>query len=333
MPVPASETLDLVFLGCGEAALMHGRTLSRLDGVRVHFASRDHERAESFREERDGGRAYGSYASAIEDDDIDVAMVTTPPSRHLELTLRALDAGRHVIVEKPAFLHTRDFDRVRKAEADSGRRTFVAENYYYKPLRERLHRILGEGLIGEPLFINVDAVRKQEAPGWRSDPELAGGGALFEGGIHWINFMASLGLDVVRASGHRAGTDGGPDGSAVVVLDYRGGAVGTLCYSWEVPSPLRGLRISKIYGREGSVTFESNGAFVFLHGRRTRFYVPRPLDIAGFSGMFRDILAAVRTGDEPAMTLDMAERDVRLVRQACESFRASAADGPRGESP
>lgn len=338
----AGGGIGLAFLGCGSAARMHTRTLRRVaPDARLHYASRDASRAEAFRARHGGAGAFGSYREAIADPGIDAVLVVTPPDSHLELTLEALEAGKDVIVEKPAYPRPDDFGPVREAVARTGRRVLVAENYFYKPLRERLERIVAEGVVGDPLFLRVNAVKRQEAEGWRADPERAGGGALMEGGIHWINLMAGLGLEVERVHGFRpgrpagardgdhgpvdepgAGRAGPPDErSALVVFEYAGGAVGTLAYSWEVPSPLRGLRISRIHGTRGSVTFESNGVFVFVHGERTRFHVPRPWDISGYRAMFEDFLGALRTGREPRMTLEMAERDVRLVHDAYRSFR------------
>jgi len=377
-PLPAE--FQLVFLGCGEATRMHSRTLGRLaPEVGLRFASRTRQRAEEFRRRFGGVAAYGSYEEALGDPEVDVALVATPPSSHRELTLRALETGKHVIVEKPAFPRPEEFEEVREAAEVAERRVLVAENYHYKPLRKRLRRIVTEGTVGRPLFVRVDAVKRQRPGGWRADPERTGGGALLEGGIHWINFMAGLGLEVVGAVGFPAGPGAGVRGGAperaepkvgpggdegpgrgadpskpaggrgvrtppdardppavpapteesvLVVLRYAGGAVGTLSYSWEVPSPLKGIRISKIYGTEGSVTFESNGIFVFLRGRRTRLHVPRPWDIGGYRGMFSDFVEALRTGRKPAMTLEMAERDVRLVREAYDDRVPFHADEP-----
>lgn len=333
------DGLDLAFLGCGAATRMHARTLGRVaDGLRLHYASREADRAEAFRRRLGGAGAFGSYGEAIADSGIDVVLVATPPASHLELTLAALEGGKDVILEKPAFPRPHDFGPVREAAERTGRRVLVAENYHYKPLRERLARILADGLVGDPLFLQFNAVKRQEARGWRADPALAGGGALLEGGIHWINLMAGLGLEVrgvrgFRAGGPRGSRSGDESGSpgqteargreersALVVLEYAGGAVGALTYSWEVPSPLKGLRVSRIWGTRGSVAFESNGVFVFVHGERTRLYLPRPWDISGYRAMFTDFLDALRTGREPRMTLKMAERDVGLVHEAYRTF-------------
>jgi hypothetical protein len=101
------------------------------------------------------------------------------------------------------------------------------------------------------------------------------------------------------------------------VLDYAGGAVGTLLHSWEIRSPLGGLRLSRIYGTAGSIAFESNGLFVAACGRRKRVLLPGLLDLAGYAAMWGDFLEALATGCEPLMTLGRARWDTELVRAAC----------------
>lgn len=335
-----SEPIHIAFLGCGQAAATHARTLRSLDrGIRMHFASRDRAKADRFSNDLGGVGAFSSYEAALEESRVSVVVVTTPPDQHLALALAALTAGKDVIVEKPAFFQPADFAVVREAARRVDRRVFVAENYFYKPLRSRLVAVLEEGIVGDPLLLQLNAVKHQRVDGWRADPLRAGGGGLFEGGIHWINLISNLGMEVERVSGIRAGGkaagtgatpgDGGGDGkgdgkgvaeSVVVTLQYRGGMVGTLAFSWEVPSPLRGVRISTLYGRRGSVWFESNGIFMVARGSRTRFFFPGIRDLAGYRAMWTDFLDALRTGREPAMTLDLAERDVRMVRDVYRSI-------------
>jgi predicted dehydrogenase len=316
--VPGAAT-NLVFLGCGAAAAAHSRTLARMGAsVRRFYASRTAAKAAAFERRFRGAGSYGSYEAALADGRTDVAFVATPPSTHLELTLEALAEGKHVIVEKPAFLQVADFDTVAAAARTAGRRVLVAENYAYKPLARTLQRLLGAGEVGDLRFVQLNAVKAQDsAGGWRADEGAAGGGALFEGGIHWIDLLAHLGPRVSSARGFRAGDPERPERSSVVVLDYAGGAVGTLLHSWEIRSPLRGLRLSRIYGTAGSIAFESNGLFVAACGRRKRVLLPDPLDLAGTAAMWGDFLQALATGCEPLMTLGRARWDTELVRAAC----------------
>jgi predicted dehydrogenase len=190
----------------------------------------------------------------------------------------------------------------------------VAENYCYKPLARVLRAIVGSGSRGEIRYVHIDAVKYQSVGGWRADPLT--GGALFEGGVHWMDLLANLGLRIETVHGFRPGDWQGPERSMLVVAEYEEGAVGTLAHSWEVPSLLRGLRISRIYGTRGAVAFESNGLFVRVSGARPRLIFPGLRDIGGYRAMFRDFLTALRTGSEPLMSLARAERGLELIEAA-----------------
>jgi predicted dehydrogenase len=302
--------LGLAFLGCGAATVMHSRTLRSLGApVRRFYASRTAETAHGLAQ-RLGGVAFPSYDEAITAPAVDAVFVATPPHLHRELTLSALRAGKHVIVEKPAFLTTADFGAVEAAGTAAGRLVLVAENYFYKPIARMLRETLARQALGRVLFLNVVALKRQDARGWRSDPALAGGGALFEGGVHWINFMGNLGLEVeaVRRFAPRHSSDS----SSLLVFEYAGGEIGTLLHSWEAHSPLRGLRTSRIHGTEGTVTFESNGLFALVNGRQRRLHLGGR-DIAGYRAMFRDFLATLTTGREPQFDLRRARRDHELL--------------------
>lgn len=304
----------IAFLGCGFATRIHTKRLRGMERVSLFYASRSLAKAEEFSRKAGGAGAFGSYEAAIADPRVEVIVVATPPTTHLELTLAALAAGKHVVVEKPPFLHASDFDTVRAARDAAGRRVMVAENYFYKPMAEALRTVIANGDIGEPRLLTINALKAQATENWRDDPSLAGGGALFEGGIHWINFMANLGLPVRRATGYRpGGRPGEPDRTTLAVFEYEGGAVGTLAYSWEIGSPLKGLRLSALYGTEGAATFETNGIFLAVRGRRRRVAMPGVADIPGYAAMWRDFLPALRENREPRFTFDAARRDMDLL--------------------
>jgi predicted dehydrogenase len=325
MALTTEEPINLVFLGCGFATRLHSKTLAGFkNDIRCYYASRDQSKAISFNQKYSGNGYFGSYEAAMIDPKIDVALIATPPIYHLDLAVQAMQAGKHVIVEKPPFLHAADFDIIRKAQAETKRSALVAENYFYKPVAIKLRKLLRAGLIGEVLFVHVNALKLQKTGNWRDDPGLSGGGALFEGGIHWINFIANLGLSVKSVRGLRPGQQNGIEKSMLVAIEYAEGAVGALYYSWEIPSLFKGLRLSKIYGRKGSITFESNGLIIIVNGVKTRVIIPKLIDIAGYKGMFRDFIHALRTGEEPQMTLELAQQDLKLVETIYQSLNKNS---------
>jgi len=235
-------------------------------------------------------------------------------------------AGKHVIIEKPPFFKSSDFDLVETERQKTGVQAMVAENYFYKPLRKKLEQVLAAGYIGEIRFMYFNATKKQTTGDWR-DEAIAGGGALFEGGIHWINFINNLGMKIRKVSGFDPVAKNlrgfqNPGGlkpmerSMQVVAEYEGGPVATLLYSWELGALINGLRISRIYGTKGSITFESNGVFMFIRGKKWKFILPGFADIGGSKGMFKDFFQAIQNGVDPAFTFAMAKHDLELVEAA-----------------
>lgn len=320
MPGP----VHLAFLGCGFITRVHCQHLRALGSdVTCSFASRDAGKADAYRREFGGEAAFGDYTAAIADPRVDAVVVAVPPRFHLDLTLQALAAGKHVLVEKPAFPTMADYLTVREARERAGRIVIVGENDHYKPLAVTLRRLLAEGVVGHLVFAHFTTIahRLKAADDWRNDEAMAGGDAFFEEGIHWLHVAGSLGPTITAAHGYRpAVSSDGPDRRAkslLVGFEYDSGAVGALYYSREIPSLFRGLRLSKLFGRDGVITFESNGAFVVARrrGRLPRLILPGFRDIRGYQAMYRDFVVGIRTGRPPEMQLDRAIDDQRLMDQ------------------
>ena len=315
--------VQVAFLGCGFITGVHSGHLRRLRGlIAASYASRDLRKAEAFRDRYGGVRSYGAYGDAIGDPGVDAVVVAVPPRFHLELTLQALAAGKHVLVEKPAFPRLADYERAREARARAGRVVLVGENDHYKPLAVCLRRLVAERAIGEILMASFTSLaRRLKTPGdWRNDEAMAGGDAFFEEGIHWLHLANSLGPAITAVRGLRPPpARSGPDRRAksmLVAFRYDTGAVGSLHYSREVPSLLRGARLSKLFGRDGIITFESNGAFVAVRGRARawpRLLMPGLRDIRGYQAMYRDLADAIRAGRPPEMSLEAAMADQQLM--------------------
>jgi predicted dehydrogenase len=160
----------------------------------------------------------------------------------------------------------------------------------------------------------------KSADDWRNDESMAGGDAFFEEGIHWLHLAGSLGPRITRIHGYRpSASREGPDKRAksmLVAFQYDNHAAGSLYYSREVPSLFRGLRLSKLFGRDGIITFESNGLFVLARGKGLpRLMFPGFQDIRGYKAMYRDFLESIGAGRVPEMNLERAIEDQRLMDQ------------------
>jgi predicted dehydrogenase len=324
--------VQIAFLGCGFITGVHSRQLRALGREVVRrYASRDPSRSDAMCRRFGGAGTFPDYAAAIADPAVDAVVIAVPPKFHLRLAGDALAAGKHVLVEKPAFLTLADYETIVAARDRANRAVLVGENDHYKPLAARLRRIVADGAVGEMVFANFTTIahRLKAADDWRNDETMAGGDAFFEEGIHWLHLAGSLGPRITSIEGFRPALAAGRGGdsrvkSMMVAFRYDNGAVGALFYSREIPSFFRGLRLSKIFGRAGVITFESNGAVVLVRGKGLPYVVfPGFRDIRGYQAMYRDFLAAIREGRTPEMSLERAIEDHRLMDRAYASAARS----------
>ncbi len=318
-----AEPLRIAFLGCGFITRVHSRNLRSLRGqFACSYASRDQAKADAMAREYRGIGTYASYRAAIDDPRVDAVVIAVPPKFHLDLTLEALAAGKHVLVEKPAYLRMADYRTIVEARDRARRVVLVGENDHYKPLAVTLRQLIADGTVGEMVFAHFTTIahRLKTADDWRNDETMAGGDAFFEEGIHWLHLAGSLGPRITSIHGFRPKVSrGGPDTrikSMMVSFTYDNFAVGSLYYSREVPSLLGGLRLSKIFGRQGVITFESNGVFVVARGTgmpSVRF--PGFRDMRGYQAMYRDFAKSIASGTTPEMNLERAIEDQALMDQ------------------
>jgi len=320
--------LRIAFLGCGFITRVHSRHLKSLRSeIACSYASRTRAKADAFCRDFDGVGAYADYSAAIEDPKVDAVVIAVPPRYHLTLTLAALASRKHVLVEKPAYLCMEDYDTVVAARDRAGRVVLVGENDHYKPLAVQLRRLLAAGTLGEMVFAHFTTIahKLKAQDDWRNDEEMAGGDAFFEEGIHWLHLANSLGPRIVEAHGYRPPpSPDGPDRRAksmLVAFTYDNGAVGSLYYSREIPSMLKGLRLSKLMGRKGVITFESNGAVMLVRGDGfPKVIFPGFRDMRGYQAMYRDFRESIETGRAPQMSLERAIEDQLLMDQVYASL-------------
>ena len=104
------QPVRLAYLGCGFITAVHSRHLRALGaGAVLAYASRDRARADEYCRRFGGAQAYADYDAAMNDPGVDAVVIAVPPRFHLDLTLRALERGKHVLVEKPAFPRSEDY--------------------------------------------------------------------------------------------------------------------------------------------------------------------------------------------------------------------------------
>jgi len=199
------------------------------DADLVAVASRTADRARAFADELGAPRAHGAYEALAGDPDIDIVYVASPHARHHDDAILFLEAGKHVLCEKPMALSAAQV----RAMADAAQRNgcFLMEALWsrFLPAYQVRTRLLDDGAIGRPRLVEADfGFRASVDPAHRLFDLTQGGGALLDLGIYPLNLaFLVLGRPVeVRAVADLGVT--GADEQTAAVLRHREGALSTI---------------------------------------------------------------------------------------------------------
>ncbi|MBV8080886.1 MAG: Gfo/Idh/MocA family oxidoreductase [Actinobacteria bacterium] len=174
-------------------------------------ASRDLARAEAYAREWEIERAYGSYEELLEDPDVEAVYISLPNTMHCEWSIRAVEAGKHVLCEKPMSRHAADVEAAFDA-AERARR-FLTEAFMYRhnPQTKRLKELVAGGAIGELRLVRAAfsyALYDADNIRLRTDVE---GGALMDVGCYCVSGSRLLGGEPESVYGHAFTGETGTD--------------------------------------------------------------------------------------------------------------------------
>ena len=153
----------------------------------VAVASRDQKRADEYAKEWGIERAYGSYEALLEDPDIDAVYISLPNTMHCEWSIRAVDAGKHVLCEKPMSRHPEEVEAAFEAAERNGKLLSEAFMFRHNPQAKRLVELIDDGAIGELRLIRSAFSYELYDPDnirLRTDVE---GGALMDVGCYCVS--------------------------------------------------------------------------------------------------------------------------------------------------
>jgi predicted dehydrogenase len=194
----------------------------------VAVGSRSQESADAFAARFDIARAHPSYEALVADPDVDIVYVSTPHPMHHDNARLALEAGKHVLVEKALTLNRAQAEDLQRLAAERGLLVMEAMWTRYLPHMIRIREIIAEGTLGEIRAVSADHTQLISSdPAHRLNDLALGGGALLDLGIYPVSFVWDvLGAPVsVKAVGRLVET--GADSEVATVMTHAGGAVST----------------------------------------------------------------------------------------------------------
>lgn len=346
--------LRIGVIGVGFGATVHVPAFQSEGWDVAAVWSRRPERGREAAERYGVPHVHDDWRELVARDDLDAVAIATPPAAHHEMVTAALEAGKHVLCEKPFALDAAEARAMRDLAAARGRTAMVAHEFRWAPQRAQVKALLEQGYIGEPRLVSAELFLGRAAG---TPPPLAwgaraaeGGGFLGALGSHYIDGFRHWFGDIASATGvlrtlrpDRTAPDGAivqgdADDAFSFTLTFQSGVVATMTASSAV-SPAQGARIL-VAGTDGVLVATQRGPNpepdgVVLAGKaadRALAALPvpehvRPFEddrdprLVAFRLMLREFERGIREGSSPAPSFEDALR----CQEALDAIRASAA--------
>ncbi|EIT86322.1 NADH-dependent dehydrogenase [Fictibacillus macauensis ZFHKF-1] len=220
-----------------------------------------------------GAKAYYSYEALLENEQMDAVSVCTPNYLHADMTIAALQKGKHVLCEKPMAVSVEEAERMIQASKEHGKKLMIAHNQRFVPSHEKARELIATGEIGKiysfrtafghpgPESWSVDGENS-----WFFQKEKAQIGAMGDLGVHktdLLRFLLNEEIEEVAAfvetSAKKQAT---VDDTAVCILKTESGVIGTLAASWSYVGKEDNSTI--IYGEKGIVRLEEHPEYALI---------------------------------------------------------------------
>jgi UDP-N-acetyl-2-amino-2-deoxyglucuronate dehydrogenase len=269
------ERLKTAVIGCGKVAQIHAEVLKGIaESELVAVCGRDAGKARAFAD-RHGVRAFTSVEEMVAAG-VQAVVVATPHPAHAEVTIAAIRAGAHAIVEKPLASSLEDCDAMLDAARAAGKKlAMISQRRLYAPV-QRVRQAIDAGKLGRPILGTVTMLGWRDEAYYRSDPwrgswDGEGGGVLVNQAPHQIDLLQWLMGPVDELYGAWANLNHPSievEDSSVAVIRFKGGALGNVVVSNSQNPALFGK--VWVHGSNGAtVGVQTDGGAMFIAGMST----------------------------------------------------------------
>lgn len=322
-----TEALRAGVLGAGMIAGVHVNAYAATPGIDV-IAVADPVAAKAERLASQAGAQVARDLDGLLELGVDVVSVCTPPPTHADLAVRALDAGVHVLCEKPIARDLDDARRIVAAADNASGLLMVGHVSRFEPDHRQARTLVEQGAIGSVQMIThsiTTSLPGWSEGGWLADAKVSGG-PLVDLSVHSFDYLAWMAdSPAVRVNAVAADSAAGPSTYALVTIRYASGAMGLVECSWAHP-PARGFKLlAEIVGTEGRISWDYDhlmgGVMYPSEGEPTWL---DPLGERGFAAEMAAFVEAIRTGGRPPVSAREAYEALRTALAALESIETGA---------
>ncbi len=299
----------------------------------VAVASRDQSRAEAFAANHSVPAVHATYEALLDAPDIDAVYVAVPNALHAEWTVRALEAGKHVLCEKPLALTVAEVDAVIEASRRTGRIATEAFMYLHHPQVERALALSRDGTLGSLQLVNgTFSFFLDRTVDPRVDPSM-GGGSLWDVGCYPVSLARRIAGEEPDLVGAFARFDDqGIDRTFIGQLHFPGGLLAQFDSGFAAPDRER----VEIVGSDATLVLDTpwkpapDGAEPTMTLWRDRQPTAVPLEsIDQYRAEVEDLEAAALDGATPRIDLDFSRGSIATLVELDRAARLNAGLAPR----
>ena len=343
--------MNFGIIGTGMIGGFHAKAIAAMNGGRlIGAANRTREGAQAFAEQY-STNAYDSVEAMLADPAIDIVTIGTPSGAHFDPAMAAIEAGKHVIIEKPLEVTTERIDQMVAAAKATGVTLAAVLNRRFHPGMDAFKKAADSGRFGKLTSASayIKWYRDQayyDSAGWRGTCALDGGGALMNQSIHTIDALIYLAGPIKSVQANTAclaHTDIEVEDIAVAIVEFKNGARGIIegstCTWSKDGHPAR----VQLAGTEGSV-FLADEAFEtwdfmnetdedeairaqFMKGAEAGLGASDPTAINFYQHQrnFEEVVSAIQEGREPSTGASEARKSVELIQAIYQSAQNNGA--------
>jgi len=313
--------------GCGMISRIHAATIDSLpDAVLVGAADAYAPAAQKFAENHQV-TYFATYEELLACEDIDVVTLCTPNGTHAELAIKALQADKSVICEKPLGINTAECDAIIAAEKESKGQVMVISQYRMGADIQRVRKLLAEGALGRITMVTLQMKYWREESyytgTWHGTLKMDGGGAIINQGIHGVDCLRYIMGPVKRVQSCVRTLVHNIEGEDTVaaVLEFENGALGVIEATTSVyPGFQRRFEIS---GDQGSILMEENNiVYLKIKGQEEERHEfskegtasdPTKVDFKGHANQYDLFIKALRGEGENPIPATEGRKAVELA--------------------
>lgn len=334
-----SKKYGFGLIGCGIISKWHADSILKIeDAVLVGATDNRKENAEEFAKNY-SCRVFSSIDEMLECDEIDIVCICTPSGLHAPMAIKAANAGKHFVVEKPMAITKEQMKGMIDACEKNGVKGAVISQVRFTNAIQTVKKAIENGELGDILLgdVYMKYFRSAEyyaSAGWRGTWEMDGGGALMNQGIHGIDMLQYLVGPVKSVMGmcRTLARDIEVEDTANVLLQFENGAIGTIQGATSI-EPGYPMRI-EISGTRGTVVIEGEEIKKWdvdgktleekeESGEKAKSYQnPTAFSTDNHTMQIKDLIDAIKEGRRPLVDIYEGKRPVDIILGAYESSKS-----------